>query len=146
MKKKIITGVIIAVLLLGLLSLFPKKITFQESVPVCTQEGVTSTAEFDVVLWSWWYMPDELRGTIILDGITYEHMEYEKQGESDAYWFAIAADYAADRLDNMLWVSLQDKEFKEFTLSVSKNGETKTYIGPAETAEEASEILGNIYK
>ena len=145
MKKKIITGVVVAVLLIGFLSLFPHKMAFKETVSVCTQEGETATVEFDVVLWKYWYMQDSLKGSVTVDGVRYEHLDYERYGaKSRSFLFAVPKGDMLERLDNSLEILLYGKDFEGFSIMPLHNEDAELYYGPAETAEDAEMIIKSI--
>ena len=144
-KRWIVIGVAVLLFLAGL-SLFPRKVSFQATVPVCTQEGITSTVECDVVLWKWWYQPDKLLGTVIVDGITFEHMEYDKDSDSDEFWFAVPNNDPIERFSNSLNVYLHSKGFEALSFAYSKDGETRWYFGPAESVEEVKTIIEKYLK
>ena len=138
MKKKIVIGVIIAVLIAGFVSLFPHKVKYQERVTVCTQEGETTIAEFDVELWKYWYMQDVMKGSVTLDGVVYEHLEYKHQGsEIRSFMFAVPV---GEGWDHALNVSLYGEDFEAFVLVPIQDGESKMYIGPAANVEEMKEV------
>ena len=139
-RSWIITGVAVILFFIGL-SMFPRKVSFQATIPVCTQDGITSTAECDVVLWEWWYMPDKLRGTIVLDGVSYKHVEYEKNSDSNSYWFVVSDKTPLELLSNSLNVDVYGKTFDALSFSYSKDGETMWYFGPAESVEEVRNII-----
>lgn len=146
MKKKIIISAVIVAVLLGIFSMIPRKVSFQAIVPVCTQDGITSMAECDVVLWKWWYMPDKLRGTIVLDDVIYKHVDYETYGDSNPYWFADADKTPSELLSNSLSVYVYGKNFDALSFAYSKDGETKWYFGPAGSVEEVENIIGTYLK
>ena len=144
-RSWIVIGVAVILFFVGL-SMFPRKVSFQAMVPVCTQEGITSTADCDVVLWKWWYMPDKLRGTIVLDGVSYEHVEYDQNGDSNVYWFVVPQKYPPELFSNSLNVSVYDEKFGALSFAYSKDGETKWYFGPAENVEEVKKIIEKYLK
>ena len=141
MKKKIITGVVIAVLIVGFLSLFPKKVAFQNTVTACNYEGETITAEFDVELWKYWYMKNSLKGSITIGEHTYEPVVYEG-GSENRYWFAVPVKDATKLHDNLLYVDLYNTDFEYFLLmQIEKEEKAYAYFGPAETPEEVEEVI-----
>lgn len=141
MKKKIITGVVIAVLIVGVLSLFPKKVAFQNTVTACNYEGETITAEFDVELWKYWYMKNSLKGSITIGEHTYEPVVYEG-GSENRYWFAVPVKDATKLHDNLLYVDLYNTDFEYFLLmQIEKEEKAYAYLGPAETPEEVEEVI-----
>ncbi len=144
-RSLIVIGVAVILFLLGL-SMFPRKVSFQATIPVCTQEGITSTAECDVVLWKWWYMPDKLLGAVTVDGITFEHMEYDTDSDSGVFLFGVPHNDPLERFSNSLYVYLYGKDFEALSFAYSKDGETKWYFGPAESVEEVKTIIEKYLK
>lgn len=140
-KNKIIVLVVVLLLVAGFISLFPRKVKFQETISACTYEGETISADFDVELWKYWYMQDALKGSITVDGKTYEPVEYEG-GSENRFWFAVPVDDATKLHDNMLYVDLYGTEFEVFLIMLVEKEETAyAYFGPAKTAEEVEEVL-----
>lgn len=141
MKKKIIAGLVIAILVIGFLSLFPRKIAFQDTITACNYEGETISAEFDVELWKYWYMKNSLKGSITINGRTYEPVDYEG-GSDDRFWFAVPVKDATKLHDNMLIIDLYDTDFEYFLLELmTEERYVYAYFGPAETPEEVEEVI-----
>ncbi len=139
--KKIIGIVIVLVLVLGFISLFPRKVKFRETITACSYEGEITTAEFDVELWKYWYMKDVMKGTVTIDGVSYEHLEHEIYGKEPAsFCFAVPKGNMLDRAKNSLHVFLYGEDFETFILVINQNNESKRYVGPAETVEEVKKI------
>ena len=141
MKKKILAGSVIVVLVIAFLSLFPRKIKYQDTVTACNYEGETISADFDVELWKYWYMKNSLKGSVTVNGLTYEPVEYEG-GSEDRFWFAVPVKDATKLHDNMLYIDLYNTEFEYFLLTVmEKEEKAYAYFGPAETPEEVEKVI-----
>ncbi len=139
--KRIIGIGLVFVLVLGFASLFPRKVKFQETITACSYEGEIITAKFDVELWKYWYMKDAMKGNVTVDGVSYEHLEYESYGkESASFWFAVPKGNMLDRVKNSLHISMYGEDFETFILAINQNNESKMYVGPAETVEEVKKI------
>ncbi|MBP3577280.1 MAG: hypothetical protein J6K15_04135 [Lachnospiraceae bacterium] len=140
-KKKIIALVVALILVAGFISLFPRKVKFQETISACTYEGETISAEFDVELWKYWYMQDDLKGSITVGNKTYEPVDYEG-GSENRFWFAVPVDDATRLHDNMLYVDMYGTEFEIFLLMlIEKEEKAYAYFGPAETPEEVEKVI-----
>lgn len=141
MKKKIISGSVIVVLIVGFLSLFPRKVAFQNTVTACNYEGETISAEFDVELWKYWYMKNSLKGSVTINGLTYEPVEYEG-GSENRFWFAVPVKDATKLHDNMLLIDLYNTDFEYFLLElITEEKYAYAYFGPAETPEEMEAVI-----
>lgn len=144
MKKKIIAGIIIAMLVIGFLSLFPRKVAFQDTITACNYEGETISAEFDVELWKYWYMKNSLKGSVTINGRTYEPVDYEG-GADDRYFFAVPVKDATKLHDNMLLIDLYDTDFEYFLLElITEEKYAYAYFGPAETLEEMEKVINAV--
>ena len=141
MKKKIILWIVIAILIVGFLSLFPRKVAFQNTVTACNYEGETITAEFDVELWKYWYMKNSLKGSITIGEHTYEPVVYEG-GSENRYWFAVPVKDATRLHDNILLIDLYNTDFEYFLLElITEEKYAYAYFGPAETPEEMEAVI-----
>ncbi|MBP3569286.1 MAG: hypothetical protein J6K04_09000 [Lachnospiraceae bacterium] len=146
-KKKVMILLICLVLFAGVLSLFPRKVKFQETMTVCSFEGETLLAQFDVELWKYWYMEDEMHGTITVDDMVYVSGIDEYPGENwkiDDHVFLVPMNYGLDWLDNFIEIDLVDNSFETVRMLLKKDDTYKAYFGPAETMEEVEKIVNEI--
>ena len=144
MKKKILFCVVIVAVLLGFLSLFPRKVAFQNTVTACSYEGETISVEFNVELWKYWYMKNSIKGSITIGERTYEPVVYEG-GSENRYWFAVPVKDATKLHDNMLYIDLYNTDFEYFLLMLmEKEEKAYAYFGPAETPEEVEKVINAV--
>lgn len=140
-RKKIFMLAIVLILVVGFISLFPRKVKFQESISACTYEGKIISVEFDVELWKYWYMKNKLKGSITIGDKIYEPIDYEG-GSENRFCFAVPVKDATKLHDNMLYVDLYGTEFEYFLLMlVEKEAKACAYFGPAETPEEVEKVI-----
>lgn len=143
-RKRIIVLAVVLILIVGFISLFPRKVKFQETISACTYEGETISAEFDVELWKYWYMKNALKGSITIGDKTYEPIDYEG-GSENRFWFAVPVKDSTKLHDNMLYVDLYNTEFEYFLLvQITNEEKAYAYFGPAETPEEVEKVINAV--
>lgn len=148
MKKK--TFILIAVFIIlavGFLSMFPRKVKFQETVFACSYEGETISATFDVELWKYWYMEDEMHGSITVGDMVYVSGidEYPRENwQIDDHIFLVPVNYGLDWLDNYIEIDLVGNSFDAFRMILKKDETYKAYYGPAENVGEVEIVLEKI--
>lgn len=132
----------------------------QKSMKLCSLDGTTIEAVFDVRWQRHLLRPTELKGTIIVDGLEYISLQDTNAGlksdtlieairkKWDGYvikWFMLPTNDAMDIHENRILVEEGNRKFDTVVLLVTKDGETITYYGPAETMDEAKVIEQSVY-
>lgn len=151
-------AVVAAVLLLGIAVWYKIPVKKQFTATLCSEEGEQITAAFDVVWHRYLFAPTELRGTIEVDGTTYQSImdtgfAFSKGGlfeplkeklNGTVYKTFILPDItnALDVYKNFIKVNrIDNKPNTGMELLMIRDGATSVYYGPAETAEEAKKII-----
>ena len=150
MKKKIIAGVVIVILLSGFISLLPRKVKYQETVTACTYAGETLSVQFDVELWKYLWIEDEIHGSITVEDTVYvsERDQYPRENyDVKTFFFSVPTDSALERSNDRFMFYLHENRFEKFYLIRLKpaGGTGNIYFGPAETEAEAKEVAELIW-
>ncbi len=159
--KKIVIAVLLFLLGACLVYHFPVKKKLR--VTVCTVEGETAEAVFDV-----WYQriliyPTVMNGTITFDGREYKKVpvgwgsvserirrKLDNWRAVDEGLFCLKSNDIIERAGNLIDFHSSGKgigkQFKAFSFIVIKDSALVEYYGPAETAEEAEKIRAHVYQ
>ncbi len=159
--KKIVIAVLLFLLGACLVYHFPVKKKLR--VTVCTVEGETAEALFEV-----WFQRSLIYPTVMNGKVTFGGREYEKipevwgsvfgkicwkmknWGEVRSSSFQLKSNDFNERAGNQIRFNSPDrgigKQFKAFSFTVIKDSTIVEYYGPAETAEEAEKIRAHVYQ
>ncbi len=159
--KKIVIAVLLFLLGACLVYHFPVKKKFR--VTVCTVEGETAEAVFDVWFQRNLIYPTVMNGKVTFGGREYENVfentdsvsekiqeKMENWGGVRSSFFQLKSNDFYERAENLIYFNSSDKgvrkQFDAFVFVVMKGSALVEYYGPAETAEEAEKIRAHVYQ
>lgn len=159
--KKIVIAMLLLLFAACLVYHFPVKKKLR--VTVCTVEGETAEAVFDVWFQRILIYPTVMNGTITFDGREYEKVpvgwgsiserirwKLDNWGAVDGGFFCLKSNDIMERAGNLVDFHSSDKgigkQFKAFSFTVIKGSTIVEYYGPAETAEEAEKVRAHVYQ
>ena len=134
--KKYMKYSIGAILLLAFIALiwYHIPVKTQKTVMACTVDGETAEVTFDLSYERHLLGENRCKGTITVNGITYEDM-------GGATAFAKEGSTLDTMHDNLLVVTSSDNRYRMFYLYVKTEETARIYYGEAQNAEEAGKVM-----
>jgi hypothetical protein len=164
MYKKYLFIILLFIIIIMIWYHLPIKIN--ETINICAIEGEKESIIFDIRWNRYLFKPTQMTGTIFYQGKEYRNItdastsykngnyfeifisnfKRKLQNEKIVPMFIISGGDQMDFVRNFIMPSVSDIRLNDFYLYIVKEKNEKTYYGPADTKEEAIQLMNGYIK